>query len=57
MFVERKPEETPQAEPWFDRIMRRRPALFTGLLIALAIFVVLGLLYKPGATVVLYQGF
>jgi hypothetical protein len=57
MFVERKPEETPQAEPWFDRIMRRRPALFTGLLIALAVFVVLGLLYKPGATVVLYQGF
>lgn len=57
MFVERKPEDTQQAEPLFDRITRRRPALFTGLLIVLAVLVVLGLLYKPGATVVLYQGF
>ena len=56
MFVERKPENT-QADPWFDRVMRRRPALFTALLIALAVLVVLGLIYKPGGTVVLYQGF
>lgn len=57
MFVDRKPETTQQAEPWFDRITRRRPALFTSLLIALAVLVVLGLLYKSGGTVVLYQGF
>lgn len=57
MFVERKSEDNQQAEPLFDRITRKRPVLFTGLLIVLAVLVVLGLLYKPGATVVLYQGF
>jgi hypothetical protein len=57
MFVERNPENSPAADPWFDQVSRRRPALFTGLLAVLAVLVVLGLLYKPGATVVLYQGF
>jgi hypothetical protein len=57
MFAERKTDASQQAESWFDRLTRKRPILFTGFLIVLAIFVVLGLLYKPGGTVVLYQGF
>lgn len=57
MFVERKSDEKQQAEPWFDRVTRKRPALFTAALIVLTIFVVLGLLYEPVQTVVLYQGF
>jgi hypothetical protein len=57
MFVERKSDEKQQAEPWFDRVTRKRPALFTAALIVLTIFVVLGLIYEPVQTVVLYQGF
>ena len=57
MFVERKPDDNQRAESWLERLARKRPALFTAGLIALAAVVVLGLLYKPGQTIVLYQGF
>ena len=57
MFAERKSDDKQQAEPWVDRVMRKRPVLFTAVLIALTFFVVLGLLYEPVETVVLYQGF
>jgi len=57
MFAERKSDDKQHAEPWFDRVTRQRPALFTAGLVILTIFVVLGLLYLPTQTVVLYQGF
>jgi hypothetical protein len=57
MFAERKSDDKQQAEPWFDRVTRQRPVLFTAGLILLTTFVVLGLLYMPAQTVVLYQGF
>jgi hypothetical protein len=57
MFAERKPDSHPPSEPWFQRVTRRHPGLFTAGLILLTVLVVLGLLYEPVETVVLYQGF
>lgn len=57
MFVERKSDSPPQSEPWFQRVTRKHPGLFTAGLILLTVLVVLGLLYEPVETVVLYQGF
>ena len=57
MFVETKPSEKGEAEPWFDRLARPRPIAFTVGLLVLAALVTLGLLFKSAETVVLYQGF
>jgi hypothetical protein len=57
MFVETKPSEQIQAEPWFDRFTRSRPIVFSVVLFLFAALVTVGLLFKSAETVVLYQGF
>lgn len=56
MFVEPKPDET-ATETWFEKRARRRPGVFTGGLVLLAIAVTIGLLFKTDYAIVLYQGF
>lgn len=57
MFVEAKQAEQNEAEPWFDRLTRRRPVAFSAGLLVIAALVTVGLLFKSSETVVLYQGF
>ena len=57
MFIETKSPEQEDAEPWFDRVTRRRPVTFSVGLLVIAAMVTAGLLFKSGETVVLYQGF
>jgi hypothetical protein len=57
MFVEQKSETKGRFATWAEKKARRHPGVFTAGLILLAVGVTLGLLYKAGSVIVLYQGF
>ena len=57
MFVEQKSETRGRLASWAEAMARRHPGIFTVSLILLAVCVTLGLLYKTGSVIVLYQGF
>jgi hypothetical protein len=57
MFVEAKKEAKGRIASWLDDATRRHPRLFTTGLVLMAAVVTVGLLFKTGYTLVLYQGF
>jgi hypothetical protein len=57
MFVEAKKEAKGRIASRLEDSARRYPRTFTAALVILAVFVTIGLLFKTGYTLVLYQGF
>jgi hypothetical protein len=57
MFVDPKDGGRTRLDAWFESWARAHPRLFTCGLVLLAVGLTIGLLAKPGYTLVLYQGF
>ena len=57
MFVESKGEDKGRVAAWLEDRARQRPGMFTAALMLLAAVVAVGLLFKTGYTLVLYQSF
>lgn len=57
MFIDPKDTSKTPLDIWFEHWARAHPLLFSGGLVLLTIGVTVGLLAKPGYTLVLYQGF
>lgn len=56
-FAETKQEEKGAMAAWLEANARKRPGLFTLLLLLLAAAVTIGLLLKTSQAIILYQGF
>lgn len=57
MFVESKGEAKGRVAAWLEDRARQRPGMFTAALMLLAAVVTIGLLFRAGYTLILYQGF
>ena len=57
MFVEPRDGASKGLASWLDGQARQHPNVFTAVLVLLAVGVTVGLLFKTGYTLVLYQGF
>jgi hypothetical protein len=57
MFIDPKDTSKTPLDVWLEYWARAHPLLFSGGLVLLTIGVTVGLLAKPGYTLVLYQGF